>query len=290
MPAEAAATRGEPSAAAASAAWARLSAGEYLAWCPPEHADELSAALRLCLNSTAPLTKVHLLRLRDAKESGDAARSKLILLTPNYKDQLRSRVLASGPSYDALVASYRRLVHGQVLPRLACALGERGFAVQRLPSLRFNLPGSSALGARGEDGDTPGDTDACIGLHRDMEYGHQPGEMNFMLALTPVSGSNGLYVESAPGAADYRAVEMGAGGIFSFHGAGNRHHNQRNTTGASRVSMDFRIIPLSRYDHGRDEPAHAPADKRELRFVIGQYFERVELEPGGVGEELGSVG
>lgn len=275
------------SSADGAAAWARLSAGEYLAWCPPAHADELSAAMRHCLDSTAPLAKVHLLRLRDAKEAGDATRSKLILMTPNYKDQLRSRVLASGSRYDALVASYRRLVHGEVLPRLAAALGERCFAVQKLPSLRFNLPGSSALGARGEDGDTPGDTDACIGLHRDMEYGHQPGEMNFMLALTPVSGSNGLYVESAPGAADYRAVEMAAGGIFSFHGAGNRHHNQRNTTGTSRVSMDFRIVPLSRYDHARDDPAHEPADKRELRFTIGQYFERVEVPADAPAAEPG---
>ena len=42
-----------------------------------------------------------------------------------------------------------------------------------------------------------------IGLHTDAEYGHQPGELNFLLGLTAVHGSNGLYVESAPGRSYY---------------------------------------------------------------------------------------
>lgn len=43
-----------------------------------------------------------------------------------------------------------------------------------------------------------------IGLHTDGEYGHQPGEMNFTLALTPFYGSNGLYVETEPGRGDFQ--------------------------------------------------------------------------------------
>jgi hypothetical protein len=45
-----------------------------------------------------------------------------------------------------------------------------------------------------------------IGLHTDAEYGHQRGEMNFALALTPIFGTNGLFIESEPGLGDFREV------------------------------------------------------------------------------------
>ena len=102
--------------------------------------------------------------------------------------------------------------------------------------------------------------------------------MNFALALTPFFGSNGLFVESEPGRGDFREVNMGVGRIFAFAGVSRRHHNKRNTTDVSRVSLDFRVIPMSRYDRSRDCDRKTT---REHRFTLGEYFELVHLGSGG---------
>ncbi|KAJ1615652.1 hypothetical protein T492DRAFT_569138, partial [Pavlovales sp. CCMP2436] len=82
-----------------------------------------------------------------------------------------------------------------------------------------------------------------VGLHTDADYDHQPGEMNVMIALSAVTGSNGLFVESEPGLGDFIAIELEPGRLFSFHGVSCRHHNQLNRTGLARVSIDFRVLP-----------------------------------------------
>ncbi|KAL1495561.1 hypothetical protein AB1Y20_016924 [Prymnesium parvum] len=270
-------------AAAAAAFWQTLSRGKLLEGvCPPALADALVREMQRCLDAAElPLSQTHLLRRRHARAAcaelqaagggegrgGRAAalRKVAVAASPNFKDVLRARVLAS-PHFGALQLLCQRLVHHHLLPFLRDGLGEDSFAVQCQPSMRFNLPGCSALGAR------PGDSDEMIGLHADGEYGHQPGEMNFTLALTPFFGSNGLFVETEPGRGDFREVVMDTGGIFAFAGVSRRHHNKRNTTGVSRVSLDFRVIPMSKYQDSRDGERKA---SREHRFTLGEYFELV---------------
>ena len=58
-------------------------------------------------------------------------------------------------------------------------------------------------------------------------------------------GANSLQLESAPGAGDYAPVELGYGRVLRFDGAHCRHHTVANTTDHTRVSFDFRVIPLS---------------------------------------------
>jgi len=232
-----------------------------------------------------PLAEIHKLRKVHAKaacaglqtegESSGSRKERLaramrqvaVCTGPNFKDQLRAHVLASS-HFPKLLALSRQLVHEHVLPHVARELGECSFAVQCRPSMRFNLPGSSALGAR------PEDNDEMIGLHTDAEYGHQRGEMNFALALTPIFGTNGLFIESEPGLGDFREVNMGVGDIFAFGGVSRRHHNKRNTTEVSRVSLDFRVIPMSRYDSSLD---HERKSTRAHRFTLGEYFELITV-------------
>lgn len=273
--------------------WAKLCRGCYLSadWSPPAVTDEIGEAMRdaLRLDPTLPLASVHLLRKQYAREACAAAldapeadktgrqrklaaamRSVAVATSPNFKDVLRAKVLSSGEPYARLLHAYQRLVREHVLPRLAAALGEQEFAVQREPSIRFSLPDASALGAREND------EDACIGLHTDGDYDHQPGELNVMLALSRVFGSNGLFVESEPMRGDYHCVELEAGRLFTFHGVACRHYNQRNDTGCTRVSIDFRLIPMSRYDHSRDDVSRKAS--RAGRFTLGEYFELVRAD------------
>merc|ERR1711907_775248 len=101
------------------------------------------------------------------------------------------------------------------------------------PSFRVNLPNNTAIGFRPGRGD-PEDQ---IGLHTDGEYEHPSGEINFILPLTPMFGSNSLYVESEPGKGDYSPVTQRPGFVFRFYGNQCRHFNVVNLSGHTRVSL-----------------------------------------------------
>ena len=61
------------------------------------------------------------------------------------------------------------------------------------------------------------------------------------------------------------------GQIAQTDSANCRHGNKLNTTGKSRASIDFRIIPISQY-----KDTDATSINMNMRFVIGEYFERLE--------------
>ena len=277
----------------AASYWRVLERGHYIPVevCPAPLTTSLVQAMQRCLDAPdLALAEIHKLRkilvqkMRDdwntAKEAEASATSKAKLAQmmrkiavytgPNFKDHLRASVLASS-HYPTFLALARQLIHDHLLPHLADQLGERSFAVQRQPSMRFNLPGSSALGARKED------TDEAIGMHTDGQYGHQPGEMNFLLSLTDIFDTNGLFVESEPELGDFAEVKMGAGAIFAFAGVSRRHYNKRNATGAARVSIDFRIIPMSMYDDGHKAARAGEVGVHAHRFTLESYFELVSV-------------
>ena len=123
---------------------------------------------------------------------------------------------------------------------------------QAEPTLRVHLAGTGrALGVP----------------HVDADYFHQPGEVNWWLPLTPCWGSNTLWCESAPGAGDYAAFELpGAGSCRRFWGNKLRHYTLPNETGATRVSLDLRAVPLSLFVPDWASP------KGSVPFALGFYY------------------
>jgi len=104
-------------------------------------------------------------------------------------------------------------------PRILCQLP---------PTLRISLPGAPPT----------------ISLHSDAVYPHHhPCEVNWWLPLTRVYGSNTLWIESTPGASDYKPVELCPGQLLRCNGYECRHYTMPNATEHSRVSFDFRAVP-----------------------------------------------
>ncbi len=172
------------------------------------------------------------------------------------------RTYYSSPHYPELIALYDRFVREEVLPLYP----DTAHAVQIDPSFRIHLPNNTALGKRDDD---VGET---IGLHCDSDYNHQPGEINFILPLTPMFGTNSVYVESAPEKGDFHPAEVPVGSLFCFYGNKCRHYNRRNDTGVSRLSLDFRIIPMKDYD-----PAWSSVSIHGKRpLTLGGYFKEVK--------------
>ena len=146
------------------------------------------------------------------------------------------QVLYNAVSNDVdLLEIYERLVVDVCCPFLrASLLRERGltgdsqvvFHYQYPPTLRIQVGPSEEHGRP----------------HRDLEYGHQVGEVNFWMPLTDYEMTQTtLWVESSPGAADFSPLTINYGQVAVFHGSLCHHYAPINSTRHTRVSLDFRI-------------------------------------------------
>lgn len=139
--------------------------------------------------------------------------------------------------YEALIAD----VIAPILPGPFC--------YQTTPTFRVHLKDNVAVGA----------------FHRDSDYNHSPNERNFWLPLTPAWDTNTVWILGDDGT--YRCANALPGQIVQFDAANTMHGNYPNDTGATRVSFDFRCIPLDEYE---DTQAKTVDAGRHL--VIGDYF------------------
>ena len=128
------------------------------------------------------------------------------------------------------------------------------FLYQSFPTFRIHYVGNRVITTWHKDGDE--------------NHKHPPGELNFWLPLTNTFGENTMWVESKPGMKDYHPIETTAGHMLVFDGNRCSHGNKVNSTSKTRVSLDFRILPINAYN-----PAypHKTATKG-WRYIIGEYY------------------
>ncbi|CAJ1462233.1 unnamed protein product [Effrenium voratum] len=139
--------------------------------------------------------------------------------------RLRQCILGSSD----FLACYELLLKEVICPILKSKLPEDGassFYCQFPPTVRLQ----------------PGPSERPRRLHRDAEFGHQDGEVNFWMPLTDYSSTKTtLWVESQPNAEDFHPLELEVGQVAMFHGTLVRHYAPCNPTEHLRVSMDFRV-------------------------------------------------
>lgn len=100
------------------------------------------------------------------------------------------------------------------------------FYYQRPPTLRLQ----------------PGPSRSSVKTHRDSEYGHQDGELNYWIPLTDPDLTNcTIWVESTPDQGDYHPMNVTHGQVAVFHGSACRHFVPMNQTIYTRMSLDFRV-------------------------------------------------
>ena len=129
--------------------------------------------------------------------------------------------------------------------------------------MRVHLSGAKAMGKPHADGLEP--------------YNHQPGEVNVWVPLTKVWGSNSLTSERAPGLGDFHAFTAAPGEFVRFDGNRCWHYTTANDTDRTRVSFDFRVVPIELFDETHRGPSRATrgangknAAARPLR--MGEYY------------------
>ena len=125
---------------------------------------------------------------------------------------------------------------------------------QKLPTLRIHLPGNMSVGA----------------FHVDSEYNHPTSEINIWVPLTKARGTSSILIESARGKGDYSPIEIDPGKYAIFDSL-LMHGNKVNAEDYTRISFDFRVIPLSKFEN-----TDSASVSKNKKFIIGDYYDMFE--------------
>lgn len=136
-------------------------------------------------------------------------------------------------------SAYENLIREVIQPYI----GEE-VVYQTIPSFRIQFPDNLAVGEK----------------HKDSDYSHSTDEINFWLPLTDAKNTNTLWIED-------KAYPVAYGEILVFDGANKEHENKVNKEGYTRVSLDFRVIPKSKY-----KPCVKTSINTKLPMSIGGYW------------------
>jgi len=113
-------------------------------------------------------------------------------------------------------------------------------------------------------------------LHR---YHHPLGTLNYYAPLVPlITGGRTLQLESAPGE-PFAPLELRHGELGRFAGALDAHFTTANDTGACRVSLDMRAVPLPLYD-ARSPTVRVP-ETGVAAYAVGDYYSLAERGADG---------
>lgn len=104
-------------------------------------------------------------------------------------------------------------------------------------------------------------------FHKDKTYNHNEDEINFYLPFTDAYETNTIWVESEEDKGDYKPMNTLYGQVVMWNGCHLTHGNKKNTTQNTRVSCDFRVIPLSKYKENDESSIYT-----KMKFVVGDYF------------------
>jgi hypothetical protein len=169
--------------------------------------------------------------------------------------------------YDLFLTPEFRQPYDRLCRKIIAEKFARRAAYQRVPSVRIQMPGH-----------------ASVNYHTDEWYGHGHGVQNFWAPLTPVAGTNSLYIADERTSSQLskkirterlsvqemnrlardacHPLTMSFGEIYHFN-AHIIHGTEINTTDQTRVSFDFRIL-LDGHDRGlKDESFFVPFDRRQ---------------------------
>jgi len=127
---------------------------------------------------------------------------------------------------------------------------------QKKPNIRVHLPHNVAVGEYHKDKD-----------YRDKEWCEHVKELNYYLPLTSTNEQNTIWMESEEDKKDYKPAILNYGECLQWDGSNLSHGNKLNSSKYTRVSIDFRVIPLSRY---------IESDKGSIntktQFKLGEYY------------------
>eukprot|EP00754_Rhynchopus_humris_P022444 Rhum_TRINITY_DN14792_c14_g1::Rhum_TRINITY_DN14792_c14_g1_i1::g.117989::m.117989 len=249
----------------------------------PALAAELEAVVKevLELPASVDLGRLHETDSgqRQAERRASAARTgRLTAFNKKWYCRLKQNA-ALRETFQRVYQRFVRAVVAEDLKEWMAAAGGDGedapegagvLVFQAWPTFRCHLPGTGKnVGRR----------------HRDYDYLHPATEVNYWIPVgCSVGGTNSLYCESAPDAADYAPFETRGAELVRFYGNACDHFTVPNESDTTRVGLDLRVIRGEDYYNAALETGHAGNPKPLQQFVVGRYYTKVRLsDPVEVG-------
>ena len=149
-------------------------------------------------------------------------------------------------NFDRIQSLYESFITDELQP----IFSER-LVYQKIPTFRVQIPNNIAVGE----------------WHKDRQYNHNQNEINIFFPFTDAFDTNTIWVESEEDKGDFAPIETGYGQFVIWNGCHLTHGNKTNITGKTRISVDFRVIPLSKW-----EVQEGSAINTKMKFDIGEYY------------------
>ena len=147
---------------------------------------------------------------------------------------------------------YKSFIKEQIRP-----LFNESIIYQKIPTFRAHLPNNLGVAE----------------FHRDRDYSHSTNEINVFLPMTEAKDTNTIWVESEEDKSDFSPMSASYGDYYIWNGANLVHGNKTNVSGKTRVSVDFRFMPLNKYT-----PSEKVSTGIQTKMTLGEggYFSLLE--------------
>lgn len=145
------------------------------------------------------------------------------------------------------------------IKKIVRPLYEESIVYQAIPTFRIAFPNNIAVGEWHKDK-----------FYRDQAWAREVKEDNFFLPFTNAFGTNTVWVESEEDKGDYSPIECTFGELVQWDGSNLMHGNKSNTTGKTRVSVDFRVIRFSNFKNS----SHGSINTN-TKFSLGEYYKEM---------------
>ena len=128
---------------------------------------------------------------------------------------------------------------------------------QKIPTFRIQVPNNISVAE----------------FHNDKSYSHSPHEVNIFLPITEAKETYTIWSESQENLGDYSPMNAEYGEYYIWDGANLKHGNKMNESDISRFSVDFRVLPFSKYD----EKNMQETITTKIKLKLGSYFDLMEV-------------
>ena len=150
--------------------------------------------------------------------------------------------------WDEMHKAYTKFIQNEIAPYF-----EEDFIYQTFPTFRVHLPDDQAIHQWHYDSDP--------------KHMHPQWEINIQIAITDMFNSSATWIESVPGLRDFQPMDIEYGEYVIFDGSRCMHGNKINEENKTRLSFDFRVMPIDKYVHeGRNSVTSG------RKFVVGDYY------------------
>ena len=147
---------------------------------------------------------------------------------------------------------YKKFLKDVILPHF-----NENLLYQKIPTFRVQIPNNISVAE----------------FHDDDSYSPSRHEVNIFFPVAEAEATYTICSESQENHGDYSPMNAEYGEYYIWDGANLKHGNKINESDISRFSVDFRVLPYSKYDENNMQETITT----KIKLKLGSYFDLLEV-------------